>query len=637
MAAPGMNGISRIKSGWSVFPMKQRHKKAPATWRRMLHNRHEKLRYRAARWNEAQSAFLRATGYFAQMTKRYPPQQFDQWEIRMRVAIVALAVAGHMACVPGPAIAKEPSDVEARHARAFITAFQVWSDKAQVQHGALAVLHEGQLVDAVGIGGRRPDEPAAIASLSKAITGLCVSRLVDAGRLRYDEPIGEVLADYFARAGRPIDRRMEAVTVSQLLTHRSGIVRKVDGPDSAADISPGMRSPLEEKVRRVLKEPLEFAPGSSFSYSNSGYIVLSLIVEQVSSRSYETQCKESVLLPVGATSAHIASSVAALGRSGAGGWEVSASDYARFLVQLDTQSPAMSALTRRWIAARNKDTPSYGLGFRVTSLPNGQRVIEHNGLLDAPDTSASAQYLVLPGSWIVVANVSPARPKLIGELTAQFKNIGGSEASSARSFAEPHHAQHSQYPPQIPQELEYRGYKIDLSKVATRDDASAIVRSIQKQVDLVEALQIRSSIKEFFRSIPISLEPDLHGEGRYSSNGGLQMIAKVDADDRPILLHELLHALHFDKLPNGRQNSDIMIFYERAKGIGSYPKDAYMLKNAAEFFAMTASAYLHGSVARPPYSREALMRAQPIYAQYLGRLFGSEPAPASVSGSSELH
>jgi hypothetical protein len=80
-----------------------------------------------------------------------------------------------------------------------------------------------------------------------------------------------------------------------------------------------------------------------------------------------------------------------------------------------------------------------------------------------------------------------------------------------------------------------------------------------------------------------------------------------------------------------------MIFYERAKGIGSYPKDAYMLKNAAEFFAMTASAYLHGSVARPPYSREALMRAQPIYAQYLGRLFGSEPAPASVSGSSELH
>jgi len=57
----------------------------------------------------------------------------------MRVAIVALAVAGHMACVPGPAIAKEPSDVEARHARAFITAFQVWSDKAQVQHGAFCL------------------------------------------------------------------------------------------------------------------------------------------------------------------------------------------------------------------------------------------------------------------------------------------------------------------------------------------------------------------------------------------------------------------------------------------------------------------------------------------------------------------
>jgi hypothetical protein len=47
-----------------------------------------------------------------------------------------------------------------------------------------------------------------------------------------------------------------------------------------------------------------------------------------------------------------------------------------------------------------------------------------------------------------------------------------------------------------------------------------------------------------------------------------------------------------------------------------------MLKNPAEFFAMTASAFLHGSIARPPYTRETVIRTQPVYARYLAQLFG---------------
>jgi hypothetical protein len=180
-------------------------------------------------------------------------------------------------------------------------------------------------------------------------------------------------------------------------------------------------------------------------------------------------------------------------------------------------------------------------------------------------------------------------------------------------------------PTALPKQFAYRGYRVDISQVLNRDDALTIVGALQTQIDLVEDLAIKAEIKAFFRSIPIKLSPDPVGEGRYSSNGGLQMAVKIDADNRPILLHEFLHALHFDKLPNGNRNEDILTFYQRAKSAPAYPKDSYMLKNPAEFFAMTASAYLHGSVARPPYTRETVVRAQPVYARYLAQLFGAQP------------
>ena len=48
-----------------------------------------------------------------------------------------------------------------------------------------------------------------------------------------------------------------------------------------------------------------------------------------------------------------------------------------------------------------------------------------------------------------------------------------------------------------------------------------------------------------------------------------------------------------------------------------------MMSNPAEFFAVTASCYLNGTVARDPYTREAIRERQPDYYAYLSRLFGS--------------
>jgi Mlc titration factor MtfA (ptsG expression regulator) len=52
--------------------------------------------------------------------------------------------------------------------------------------------------------------------------------------------------------------------------------------------------------------------------------------------------------------------------------------------------------------------------------------------------------------------------------------------------------------------------------------------------------------------------------------------------------------------------------------------DAFLLKNPAEFFAVTASLYLYGHVDRLPFTREALREKQPSYYIWLGQLFGAQ-------------
>ena len=73
---------------------------------------------------------------------------------------------------------------------------------AGIRDASLAVAEGGTVLGSFGYGARRPDEPAPVASLSKAITAACVGTLVDAGRLSYDTPLSEVLAPVFRERAR---------------------------------------------------------------------------------------------------------------------------------------------------------------------------------------------------------------------------------------------------------------------------------------------------------------------------------------------------------------------------------------------------------------------------------------------------
>jgi len=170
--------------------------------------------------------------------------------------------------------------------------------------------------------------------------------------------------------------------------------------------------------------------------------------------------------------------------------------------------------------------------------------------------------------------------------------------------------------------LAYRGFTVDMSLAASRPNRAEIEASLKKQLDITADCGAKAEIMTFFRSQAIKLKNDGNdGGGRFGS-AGIEIQAAALPPEKPIVLHEQLHALHARYLPGGPKNPDIVRFYQNAKSGNRYPSNEYVMKNPFEFFAVTASLYLWGYVAREPHNRAALRTKQPYYYAWLGELFG---------------
>lgn len=124
-----------------------------------------------------------------------------------------------------------------------------------------------------------------IASLSKPFTAIGIMLLQQEGLLLYDDKANEYVA------GLPV--YAQNITIRQLLTHTSGI-------KDYENILSGRRGLTNKDVVEWLHEQdsLRFEPGSRFEYSNSGYIILSLIIESISKQSYSCFLQSNVFTPL---------------------------------------------------------------------------------------------------------------------------------------------------------------------------------------------------------------------------------------------------------------------------------------------------------------------------------------------------
>ena len=169
---------------------------------------------------------------------------------------------------------------------------------------AVLVRQDGKTVFARGYGVRDlrsrarvdPDTSFRLASVTKQFTAMAVMLLVHDGQLRYEDALTDVFPA-FPAYGR-------AVTIRHLLTHTSGLP---DYEDLMAEAEKG-RAPIwtaehqirDDEVFALLRGETKgrFAPGTSWAYSNSGYVVLGLVVARVSGKPFGEFLRQRVFAPL---------------------------------------------------------------------------------------------------------------------------------------------------------------------------------------------------------------------------------------------------------------------------------------------------------------------------------------------------
>jgi CubicO group peptidase (beta-lactamase class C family) len=282
-------------------------------------------------------------------------------------------------------------------------AWRAWAAQYGRKTSGLAVVHGGRVVREAAMGQERVGEPVPVASLSKAVTAVCVAGLIDRGQLSFETPLSQALARTMTRVGRPVDPRLSAVTISQLLVHRAGIAKQDVANAPLGDYlrtHTARRTAFDVQLGWIFRHRLAADPGTRYVYSNAGYLILGAVIEEASGRDYEGYCRETVLLPLGARTAELNPAWRIM--SSYGGWRMPTADYGRFYQAFALGNPAIGPQARAWMMSPDGKRVGnggvhYGLGTFVRPTATGGGNFWHWGawtynLRGASDGTLSASY-----------------------------------------------------------------------------------------------------------------------------------------------------------------------------------------------------------------------------------------------------
>lgn len=164
-------------------------------------------------------------------------------------------------------------------------------------NGVALVIHNGEVLLNKGYGFsdmdsktlNNPDTGFPILSITKSFTSTIVLKLQDEKKLSVNDKLSKYFRDY------PNGRKIK---IHHLLTHTSGIYNYSD-PVGIEDSSLVNYPISRQKVLDIfVNAPVEFAPGKRYSYNNSGYFLLGLIIEKVTGKPYETVVRELIFSPL---------------------------------------------------------------------------------------------------------------------------------------------------------------------------------------------------------------------------------------------------------------------------------------------------------------------------------------------------
>jgi len=257
-------------------------------------------------------------------------------------------------------------------------AWRGWLEGNRVGKSTLAITYQKDVVHEVSRGGRI-EEPAPLASLSKAITAACVADLVADGVLGFDTRV----SDYLVGPDR--------LTVADLLTHSGGL-----RPDQTQQTMWDWVNDPVDRHADASQTALARATvrAGAYHYNNENYAVLGSLVEAVTGQPFQEVCENKVLAPLNLTSPRRSP------RYGAflswGGWEMSAGDYARFAISRFGSDTPYGQAPVDFPSVPLGQGINYGLGVLFFEA-EGQRFFWHFGLLCFGAIDGAGAYFALYG------------------------------------------------------------------------------------------------------------------------------------------------------------------------------------------------------------------------------------------------
>jgi CubicO group peptidase (beta-lactamase class C family) len=165
-------------------------------------------------------------------------------------------------------------------------------------NGSVLVAEKGQVIFRKGYGmanmewniPNAPDTKFRLGSITKQFTAMLIMQLVEKSKLKLAGKVTEYLPDYPKATG-------DKITIHHLLTHTSGIPNYTSFPGFFQTKSRDPYKP-DAFLKTFADMPLDFEPGTKFSYSNSGYFLLGAIIEKVTGQSYADVLTENILTPI---------------------------------------------------------------------------------------------------------------------------------------------------------------------------------------------------------------------------------------------------------------------------------------------------------------------------------------------------
>lgn len=268
-----------------------------------------------------------------------------------------------------------------------VTAWSEWVEAGGTPSSTIVVMRAGEIVAETSIG-TAVNTAMPIASLSKALTAQCVLKLSESDVLSMDMTLGDVL---------DVPEHLQAVTVSQLLTHTSGIWP--DSTQNNADLRGSQTDQTQSVSQHAIGRDVQMGEVGAYAYNNENYAILGALIEKASGATYYQACSNAVFDPLNIQSASIQGEWAAHGAWG--GWSISASDYARVAWAMFGPTGAVGASPLDWPTAALEGGANYGMGVLWREI-EGRHVFWSTGMLCWDGRGDGGYFASYGGEWQVV-------------------------------------------------------------------------------------------------------------------------------------------------------------------------------------------------------------------------------------------